>query len=82
MERRTLELPAGVVDFRETGPADGPVVGFVHGFLVDDLLWADVPERLGERGFHCFAPTWPLGAHPGGPCARGRRPVPTRRGAG
>ena len=37
---------------------------FVHGFLVDDTLWSDVPERLAEQGFHTFAPTWPLGAHP------------------
>ena len=59
----TVDLPAGLVSYRETGPADGPVVVFVHGFLVDDTLWADVPERLAERGFHCLAPTWPLGAH-------------------
>ncbi len=59
----SIELPAGVVDYRETGPADGPVVVLVHGFLVDDRLWGDVPERLAERGFHCFAPTWPLGSH-------------------
>jgi len=63
VDRRTIELPAGVVDYRETGPTDGPVVVFVHGFLVDDQLWSDVPERLGERGFHCYAPAWPLGAH-------------------
>jgi pimeloyl-ACP methyl ester carboxylesterase len=36
---------------------------FVHGFLVDDALWADVPERLGRRGFRAFAPTWPLASH-------------------
>ena len=59
----TVDLPAGPVSYRETGPADGPVVVFVHGFLVDDTLWADVPERLAERGFRCLAPTWPLGAH-------------------
>jgi len=59
----TVDLPAGKVYYRETGPADGPVVLFVHGFLVDDTLWGDVPERLGRRGFRCLAPTWPLGAH-------------------
>jgi pimeloyl-ACP methyl ester carboxylesterase len=36
---------------------------FVHGFLVDDGVWADVPERLAEAGFHTFAATWPLGSH-------------------
>jgi pimeloyl-ACP methyl ester carboxylesterase len=63
MEQRTIDLPAGRVHFREHGPADGPVVVFVHGFLVDHTLWSDVPERLGEQGFRTFAPTWPLGAH-------------------
>ena len=63
MDRPDIELPAGVVEYRETGPTDGPVVVFVHGFLVDDRLWSDVPERLGARGFHCYAPAWPLGAH-------------------
>ena len=58
-----VDLPAGTITYRETGPADGQVVVFVHGFLVDHTLWADVPERLAERGFRCFAPTWPLGAH-------------------
>ena len=58
-----VDLPAGTITYRETGPADGQVVVFVHGFLVDDGLWSDVPERLAERGFRCLTPTWPLGAH-------------------
>lgn len=61
--RRSIDLPAGTVHYRESGPADGPVVVFVHGFLVDDTLWSDVPERLAARGFRTLAPTWPLGAH-------------------
>ena len=63
MERQSVELPAGTIHYREAGPADGRPVVFVHGFLVDDTLWADVPERLAERGFRTFAPTWPLGSH-------------------
>jgi pimeloyl-ACP methyl ester carboxylesterase len=63
MERRSLELPAGTIHYRESGPADGRPVVFVHGFLVDDTLWSDVPERLAELGLHTFAPTWPLGSH-------------------
>ncbi len=63
MERHQIELSAGTIHYREAGPPDGRPVVFVHGFLVDDTLWSDVPERLAERGFHTFAPTWPLGAH-------------------
>jgi len=59
----SVDLPVGTVSYRETGPPDGPVVVFVHGFLVDHTLWADVPERLAESGFRCLVPTWPLGAH-------------------
>jgi pimeloyl-ACP methyl ester carboxylesterase len=60
----TIELPAGRIHYRVSGPEGGRPVVFVHGFLVDDTLWADVPERLGEAGFRSYAPVWPLGSHP------------------
>jgi pimeloyl-ACP methyl ester carboxylesterase len=63
MSRSTLDLPAGRIHYREVGPADGRPVVFVHGFLVDGELWADVPDRLAERGLRCLVPTWPLGSH-------------------
>jgi pimeloyl-ACP methyl ester carboxylesterase len=63
MTHHSVDLPAGTIHYRESGPEDGPVVVFVHGFLVNDTLWSDVPERLAEQGFHTFAPTWPLAAH-------------------
>jgi pimeloyl-ACP methyl ester carboxylesterase len=59
-----IELPAGTIHYRLSGPEDGRPVVFVHGFLVDDTLWSDVPERLGEAGFRAYAPVWPLGSHP------------------
>jgi pimeloyl-ACP methyl ester carboxylesterase len=63
--RRRIELPAGTIEYREAGPAGGEPVVFVHGFLVDDALWGDVPERIAEHGSRAFAPTWPLAAHRG-----------------
>jgi len=63
MERRSVDLPAGTIHYRVSGPDDGRPVVFVHGFLVDDTLWSDVPERLAEAGFRSYAPTWPLGSH-------------------
>ena len=60
---QSIELNAGTIHYRESGPADGRPVVFVHGFLVDAGLWSDVPERLAAEGFHTFAPTWPLGSH-------------------
>jgi pimeloyl-ACP methyl ester carboxylesterase len=61
--RRRIELPAGTIEYREAGPAGGAPVVFVHGFLVDDALWADVPEQVAGHGFRTFTPTWPLAAH-------------------
>jgi len=63
-ERTSVELPAGRVHYRVSGPEGGRPVVFVHGFLVDDTMWADVPERLGDAGFRTYAPTWPLASHP------------------
>lgn len=60
---RSLDLPAGTIRYRQAGPDDGRPVLFVHGLLVDDTVWADVPERLASKGLRAIAPTWPLGAH-------------------
>jgi pimeloyl-ACP methyl ester carboxylesterase len=58
-----VELAAGTVHYRVSGPEDGRPVVFVHGFLVDHTLWSDVPERLAAAGLRTYAPTWPLGSH-------------------
>jgi len=63
MERRSVDLSAGTIHYRVSGPDGGRPVVFVHGFLVDDTLWSDVPERLAEAGLRSYAPTWPLGSH-------------------
>ena len=63
----TIDLPAGTIHYRVSGPEDGRPVVFVHGFLVDDTLWADVPERLAEAGFR------DLRAHLAAGVARRRR---------
>ena len=67
MEARTtyheLSVPAGLIHYRQSGPDDGRPVVFVHGFLVDETVWAEVPVELGGQGFRAIAPTWPLGAH-------------------
>ncbi|GAB3953839.1 alpha/beta hydrolase [Kribbella albertanoniae] len=60
---REAALSGGVISYRQCGPDDGRPIVFVHGFLVDETMWADVPERLAEQGFRAIAPTWPLGSH-------------------
>lgn len=57
---RTVDLPQGTVRYRDVGT--GPVLLFVHGLLVDGLLWAETVARL--AGSHrCVVPELPLGSH-------------------
>jgi pimeloyl-ACP methyl ester carboxylesterase len=61
-EARELRLPQGTIRYREVGdPAAVPVV-FVHGLLVNGLLWRKVVGRLAGE-LRCIVPDWPLGAH-------------------
>lgn len=57
---RTVELPQGTIRYRDTG-AGRPLV-FVHGLLVDGLLWRKVTPLL-DGEFRCIVPDWPLGSH-------------------
>lgn len=61
-----VELPQGTVTYRVAGPANSahPPVVFVHGLLVDSLLWTSVAETLAEQGIRSYAPNWPMGSHP------------------
>jgi pimeloyl-ACP methyl ester carboxylesterase len=62
-EPKELKLPQGTIRCREVGPADGPAVVFVHGLLVNGLLWRKVAPRLAAGGLRCVVPDWPLGSH-------------------
>jgi pimeloyl-ACP methyl ester carboxylesterase len=55
-----IEVPAGTIRYREAG--SGPVIVFVHGYLVDGRLWDGVVAALADR-YRCIAPDWPMGAH-------------------
>jgi pimeloyl-ACP methyl ester carboxylesterase len=58
---RWLELPQGVIAYRERGA--GPPVLFVHGLLVNADLWRGVAPLVADAGYRCLAPDWPLGSH-------------------
>ncbi|GAB18761.1 putative hydrolase [Gordonia effusa NBRC 100432] len=65
------ELPSGQIEYDVYGPEESahqPVL-FVHGVLVNGLLWREVAQRLAAAGYRSYVPTFPLGAH--------RLPVPT-----
>jgi pimeloyl-ACP methyl ester carboxylesterase len=55
-----IELLQGTIRYRDSG-SGSPIV-FVHGLLVDGLLWRKVTPLL-EGEFRCIVPDWPLGSH-------------------
>jgi pimeloyl-ACP methyl ester carboxylesterase len=57
---RTLQLPSGTLEFHDRG--DGPVLVFVHGYLVNANIWRALVPLLADR-FRCITPDWPLGSH-------------------
>lgn len=59
-ERRTVEVPAGTLEYRERG--SGPPVVFAHGAGVNADLWRAVVPALAESR-RCIAPDLPIGGH-------------------
>ncbi|MFL5845961.1 MAG: alpha/beta fold hydrolase [Solirubrobacteraceae bacterium] len=62
MDLKQLRLSTGTIRYRDEGPADGPVLVFVHGFLVDGTLWRKVTPLLTPWA-RCITPDWPMGSH-------------------
>ena len=59
----TVTLPGGTIEVREDGPADGPAILLVHGFMVDERLWAPIVPGLAAAGLRVVRPTLPIGSH-------------------
>jgi pimeloyl-ACP methyl ester carboxylesterase len=57
---RSVEVPAGVIEYDEVGA--GPPVVLLHGVLMDHRLWDRVLPLLPD-GFRYLRPVLPLGAH-------------------
>ena len=55
----SVELAHGTVRYRDEG--DWRPIVFVHGVLVNGLLWRRVTPLL--EGFRVIVPDWPLGSH-------------------
>ena len=79
-ERGTVEVPAGVLEYRERG--NGPPVVFVHGAAVNGDLWRKVAPELAE-GHRCIVVDLPLGGHSipldAGPTCRSSAPPTSSR---
>ena len=59
-EEHRVEVPAGVIDYRECGTGS-PIV-FVHGVGVNGDLWRSVVPRLADH-HRCISPDLPWGSH-------------------
>lgn len=57
-----IRLSTGTIRYRDEGPGDGPVLLFVHGFMVDGLLWRKVTAQTTSWA-RCIRPDLPLGSH-------------------
>ncbi len=61
-EARELRLPQGTIRYREMGDPSLPSAVFVHGLLVNGLLWRNVVPPLAGQ-LRCIVPDLPLGSH-------------------
>lgn len=61
-EAKELRLDQGTIRWREVGDLAAPPIVFVHGLLVNGLLWRGVAQRLAGEA-RCIVPDWPLGSH-------------------
>jgi pimeloyl-ACP methyl ester carboxylesterase len=53
---RTFRSPRHTTHYREAGPADGPLLMFVHGWPEIGLMWRAQIEASAAEGWRCVAP--------------------------
>ncbi|MGE2725140.1 alpha/beta fold hydrolase [Mycolicibacterium pulveris] len=59
---RSVDVPAGTIEYRQEGDPDGPPVVLLHGVLFNDTQW-DLALPLLPQGFRYLLPVLPLGGH-------------------
>jgi pimeloyl-ACP methyl ester carboxylesterase len=64
----TLSLPRHKTSYLEAGPADGPLMIFLHGWPQIGLTWRAQMEAFASEGWRCVAPDmrgYPIGVDMG-----------------
>jgi pimeloyl-ACP methyl ester carboxylesterase len=56
MTNRTFSSPRHTTRYWEAGPADGPLMIFLHGWPEAGLMWKAQVEAFASEGWHCIAP--------------------------
>jgi pimeloyl-ACP methyl ester carboxylesterase len=59
---KTVDIPAGTVEYREEGDPAGPAVVLLHVLLMNGTQWDAALPHL-PRGFRYLLPVLPLGGH-------------------
>lgn len=59
---KSVELPAGTIEYRDHGNSAGPPVVLLHGLLMNDAQWKLALPLL-PNGFRYVLPVLPLGGH-------------------
>lgn len=57
----TVDLSQGTLRYHDAG--DGPVVVFIHGFLLNSATWRGIVPTVAAAGYRCLTPDLPLGGH-------------------
>jgi len=53
---RTFSTPRQITQYIECGPADGPLMIFLHGWPSISLMWRAQMDAFSADGWHCIAP--------------------------
>lgn len=53
---RSFRSPRHTTHYWDVGPADGPLIIFVHGWPEIGLVWRAQAEAFASEGWHCVAP--------------------------
>ncbi|WP_431238841.1 alpha/beta hydrolase [Mycolicibacterium aichiense] len=56
MIARTFSTPRHTTHYLDSGPADGPLMIFLHGWPSIGLIWRAQMEAFSADGWHCVAP--------------------------
>jgi pimeloyl-ACP methyl ester carboxylesterase len=60
--KKSVDVTAGTLEYREEGDPAGPPVVLLHGLLMNDAQW-DLALPLLPNGFRYLLPVLPLGGH-------------------
>ncbi|WP_091905638.1 alpha/beta fold hydrolase [Chitinasiproducens palmae] len=69
LRSHTLHTPRHTTHYVESGPADGPLMFFLHGWPELGLIWRAQLEAFAAEGWHCVAPDMRGYGHSSAPAA-------------